>query len=97
MPMPASALPMVWTFASRVRPDRISLPMTTTAALADVQAAHPGLDVGSYPFASDGRFGTSLVARGADAAAVAVAAGEIAAFLAARGVSHDIDGVPPAA
>lgn len=59
------------------------------AELAEVQARHPGLDVGSYPFARDGRFGTALVVRGNDAAAVAVAAGEIADFLRARAVEFD--------
>ncbi len=60
--------------------------------LAVVQAHHPGLDVGSYPFARDGRFGTSLVVRGNDAAAVAAAAAEIEAFLRARGVAFDAAG-----
>jgi len=67
------------------------------AELAAVQAHHPELDVGSYPFARDGRFGTSLVVRGSDAAAVDAAAGEIAGFLDRRGVSHALDGPAPAA
>jgi len=43
------------------------------AGLAEVQAAWPGLDVGSYPFQREGRFGTQLVVRGTDPAAVQAA------------------------
>ncbi|MFK7914263.1 MAG: competence/damage-inducible protein A [Pseudomonadales bacterium] len=35
-------------------------------ALADIQDAHPDIDIGSYPFSRDSRYGTSLVARGTD-------------------------------
>ncbi|MGE3773741.1 MAG: competence/damage-inducible protein A [Gammaproteobacteria bacterium] len=66
------------------------------AELAVVQARHPGLDVGSYPFVRDGRFGTALVVRGNDAAGVDLAAGDIAAFLRARGVEFDEGGEPAA-
>lgn len=41
--------------------------------LAAVQAAHPALEVGSYPYRVDGRIGTALVVRGTDAAAVEAA------------------------
>ena len=37
-------------------------------ALAAIQDTHPEVDIGSYPFARDGRYGTSLVARGSDPA-----------------------------
>jgi len=57
--------------------------------LADVQARHPTLDVGSYPFARDGRFGTVLVVRGNDAAAVITASGAIESFLGARGITFE--------
>ena len=43
------------------------------AGLAEVQAAWPALDVGSYPFQREGRFGTQLVVRGSDPAAVQAA------------------------
>jgi molybdenum cofactor synthesis domain-containing protein len=59
------------------------------ADLAAVQDRYPGLDLGSYPFARDGRFGTSLVVRGNERAAVAAAAAEVADFLRARGVEFD--------
>ena len=62
------------------------------ADLAAVQARHPGLDVGSYPFVRDGRFGTSLVVRGNDTAAVAVAGEEIAECLRRRAVAFEMDG-----
>lgn len=57
--------------------------------LADVQARHPTLDVGSYPFARDGRFGTVLVVRGNDAAAVITASGAIESCLGARGITFE--------
>ena len=60
--------------------------------LAAVQMRFPALDVGSYPFIRDERFGTSLVVRGPDATGVAAAADEIAAFLEARGAPFE----PPA-
>lgn len=66
------------------------------AELAAVQARHPDLDLGSYPFVRDGRFGTALVVRGNDAAGVERAAGEVASFLRARGVDFEGDGEPAA-
>lgn len=62
------------------------------ADLAAVQARYPGLDLGSYPFAREGRFGTSLVVRGNAREAVAAAAAEIGDFLRARGVEFDVSG-----
>lgn len=52
--------------------------------LAAVQDRHPTVDLGSYPFLRKGRFGTTLVVRGADRAEVAAAADEVAAFLRER-------------
>ncbi|MEO1092043.1 MAG: molybdopterin-binding protein [Pseudomonadota bacterium] len=40
------------------------------AMLAEVQARWPAVDIGSYPFFRQGRFGTTLVARGHDRAEV---------------------------
>ncbi len=59
--------------------------------LAAVQARYPALDLGSYPFTREGRFGTSLVVRGNEAAAVAAAAAEVAGFLRQRGVEFSAD------
>ena len=39
---------------------------TIAGPLAAVQAAHASVDIGSYPFTRDGRFGTTLVARCTD-------------------------------
>jgi molybdopterin-biosynthesis enzyme MoeA-like protein len=41
---------------------------TIAAGLAGLQKTFPDVPLGSYPFSRDGRFGTSLVARGNDAA-----------------------------
>ena len=38
-----------------------------------VAEAHPGVSIGSYPFTSGGRFGSNLVARSEDPAALAAA------------------------
>jgi molybdenum cofactor synthesis domain-containing protein len=34
--------------------------------LGEIQDAHPDVDIGSYPFSEDGRYGTTLVVRGTD-------------------------------
>ena len=52
--------------------------------LASVQNTHPNLDVGSYPFARDGRYGTSLVIRGTDAEGLELALTAVCAFLTQR-------------
>ena len=54
--------------------------------LGTIAARFPQLDIGSYPWVKDGRFGTALVARGIDKAAVHKAAVEIAAAVKAKGV-----------
>jgi len=36
--------------------------------LGQIQDEHPRIDVGSYPFQREGRYGTTLVMRGTDAA-----------------------------
>lgn len=41
---------------------------TIAARLAELQKRFPDVPLGSYPFSRDGKFGTSLVARGNDAA-----------------------------
>lgn len=37
------------------------------APLRDIQNAHPDVEIGSYPFDKDSRYGTTLVVRGTDA------------------------------
>ncbi|NWG46759.1 MAG: competence/damage-inducible protein A [Alphaproteobacteria bacterium] len=51
------------------------------APLGAIQARYPELAIGSYPSLSGGRIVTRLVARGADASAVAAARDEIAAMV----------------
>jgi molybdenum cofactor synthesis domain-containing protein len=54
--------------------------------LGEVQARHPAVEIGSYPFMSQNRFGTSLVFRGTDAGEIAAAADELLAVAQERGV-----------
>lgn len=49
--------------------------------LAAVQARHRAVEIGSYPFVRDGRFGVSLVVRATDRAAVDKAADDVVAML----------------
>ncbi|MBL9099267.1 MAG: competence/damage-inducible protein A [Alphaproteobacteria bacterium] len=44
---------------------------TIAAGLAALQKTYPDMPLGSYPFSREGKFGTSLVARGSDAARLA--------------------------
>ena len=50
-------------------------------SLGEIQAAHPEVEIGSYPFFRMGKLGASFVIRGIDGDKVAVAA---AAFTALR-------------
>ena len=56
------------------------------ATLEGVQNDFPDLDLGSYPFFRQGRFGTTLVSRGADAARVEAAHAALKAAATAMGV-----------
>ncbi len=49
--------------------------------LGAIQARHPGLDIGSYPWFRQGSAGVSLVARGTDPAALDEVVGEIARMI----------------
>ena len=53
--------------------------------LGDVQAAHPELDLGSYPFQQDGRYGTTLVVRGTDPTTIDAVLEELRAIIVAAG------------
>jgi molybdenum cofactor synthesis domain-containing protein len=50
-------------------------------ALEEIQRRHPTVEIGSYPFNRDGRFGATLVARGTDRALLAKVVEEIAAAM----------------
>ncbi|WP_426956197.1 competence/damage-inducible protein A [Muricoccus radiodurans] len=65
------------------------------AALEAVQARHPALDIGSYPYYREGGNGVALVAKGTDAAALDAAAAEIAELIRADG-KVPVEGEPPA-
>ncbi|HEX6013786.1 MAG TPA: molybdopterin-binding protein [Geminicoccaceae bacterium] len=54
--------------------------------LGEIQARHPTVEIGSYPFMRQDRFGTSVVLRSVDEAAIAATADEILAEVRERGV-----------
>jgi molybdenum cofactor synthesis domain-containing protein len=51
------------------------------AALEDIQQRHPDVEIGSYPFHRDGRYGATLVVRGTDRALLGSVINEIVAAL----------------
>lgn len=53
--------------------------------LGEIQARHPELEIGSYPFYRRGQYGVSLVLRGREAARIEAAAAEVAAMVRALG------------
>jgi molybdenum cofactor synthesis domain-containing protein len=57
--------------------------------LGSVAKAHPALSLGSYPFFSPEGFGSNLVVRGRDAAAVDAAVAELLAAFAEAGVAAE--------
>lgn len=50
-------------------------------ALDEIARAHTSVEIGSYPFSRDGRYGASIVVRGTDGACVEAALREISATL----------------
>lgn len=54
---------------------------TVAAPLREIQDRHPEVDLGSYPFSEDGRFGTTLVIRGTDEKLLDAVLGEIRSLL----------------
>jgi len=59
--------------------------------LGEIQARHPGVDIGSYPFYRVGGFGVSLVARGPEPNELETVAQEIAALITRLGGSPVFD------
>lgn len=55
--------------------------------LAAIQAAHPDVQIGSYPFFEKGRLGTYVVLRGVDESLLASVLGELWAMIAEEGLS----------
>ena len=66
------------------------------ANLTRIQHEHPAAEIGSYPFAIDGRYGTTLVVRGTDSQALAAALGAIGQMLDQLGVEHAAGEIPRA-
>jgi molybdenum cofactor synthesis domain-containing protein len=60
-------------------------------ALGVIQDHYAAIDIGSYPFYRKGRFGTSLVLRGTDAAELERAAGEVGELIRALGETPVVD------
>jgi molybdenum cofactor synthesis domain-containing protein len=61
--------------------------------LGQLQERHPALEIGSYPFFRQGRFGASFVLRGTDAAALKSAAEELRTLIRSLG-AEPIEGEP---
>jgi molybdenum cofactor synthesis domain-containing protein len=59
--------------------------------LGEIQARHPAVDIGSYPYYRVGGFGVSLVARGTDAAELETVAQAIAAMITSLGATPVFD------
>ena len=67
---------------------------TVAAGLAAIEAAHPGVSIGSYPYFRPGGHGASLVVRGTDADLVASAAAAVADLVKSLGGNPTVvDGV----
>lgn len=62
-------------------------------ALRDVDARYPTVEIGSYPNYARGKFGTSVVLKSADAAALGAAKGEVMALIREMGI-EPIEGEP---
>ena len=60
--------------------------------LAQIQLNHARLDIGSYPFTGESRYGTVLVIRGTEISEIEEAAGEIREMVVAQGeIPEDIE------
>jgi molybdenum cofactor synthesis domain-containing protein len=81
--LPQGAVMQSVTLSVRIPEGRLA------QGLAAVQAAHPGVAIGSYPFYDETGPGAQLVTRGRDGAAVEQAAAAIAAMLRELGASPE--------
>ncbi|MCX2982891.1 competence/damage-inducible protein A [Halieaceae bacterium IMCC14734] len=61
--------------------------------LGELQAKHPAVDIGSYPFYRKAGYGTNLVIRGTDEAELEVLAKALRALITAMGAEAHDDGV----
>ena len=53
--------------------------------LSEIQDANADVDIGSYPFSEDGRYGTTLVVRGTDEARLEAVLGELRTLIVVHG------------
>jgi molybdopterin-biosynthesis enzyme MoeA-like protein len=84
----AGGLPMLSRTVGAYLPEGV-----IAKGLGELQARHPALEIGSYPFFRQGRFGASLVLRGTDAGALDRAVEELKSLL--RGLGGEpIEGEP---
>lgn len=67
---------------------------TIAAGLGALQDRYPALEIGSYPFYRQGRYGASFVLRGTDRAPIAAAAQELRALIRQLG-AEPIEGEAP--
>src|SRR5262249_15016078 len=67
---------------------------TIAAGLGDLQTRYPELEIGSYPFARDGRYGASFVLRGTEQPTIDTAAGELRLLIRSLG-AEPIEGEAP--
>ncbi len=67
---------------------------TMAEALGAIQARHPGLDIGSYPYYRASGNGVAIVAKGTDAATLAAAITEVTAMMQGMGATPT-PGEPP--
>jgi len=58
---------------------------TMAAGLGDIQTRYPQVDIGSYPFYRDGRFGSSIVCRSQDLQALGQAADDVRELMRRQG------------
>jgi molybdopterin-biosynthesis enzyme MoeA-like protein len=65
------------------------------ATLGAIQARHPDLDIGSYPFYRASGNGVAIVAKGTDAADAEAAITEVTAMIRELGI-EPVPGEPPA-
>lgn len=62
---------------------------TLASGLGVIQAEHPAVEIGSYPFFGGGSFGTSLVSRGRDTGELDVVADKIRALIRSQGAEPE--------
>jgi molybdopterin-biosynthesis enzyme MoeA-like protein len=69
---------------------------TIATPLARIQQGAPDVEIGSYPFMREGRFGAVIVLRGTDAARLAAVAAEVVTMAETLGVDARDGDLPPA-